>query len=138
MHYVGVSKIYSILRKGKWDIPSYLGDGSIFGKPFAYLIMGLPFGVLYALDGDILVKNFLMRRILVHKYLINKRKVNGHKFCCLKFTDQQIRNINKGVHPICGNDSQIFCCALFFYSAFFLLYPAVEEEKELNFYLLLK
>jgi glucose-1-phosphate thymidylyltransferase len=50
MHYVGVSKIYFILRKGKWDIPSYLGDGSRFGLHFAYLIMRLPFGVPYTLD----------------------------------------------------------------------------------------
>jgi glucose-1-phosphate thymidylyltransferase len=50
MHYVGVEKIYFILRKGKWDIPSYLGDGSRFRMNFAYLIMGLPFGVPYTLD----------------------------------------------------------------------------------------
>jgi glucose-1-phosphate thymidylyltransferase len=50
MQYGGVSKIYIILRKGKWDIPSYLGDGSQFGLHFAYLIMGLPFGVPYTLD----------------------------------------------------------------------------------------
>ena len=50
MKYVGVLKIYFILRKGKWDIPSYLGDGSKFGMHFAYVIMGLPFGVPYTLD----------------------------------------------------------------------------------------
>ena len=50
MKYGGVSKIYLILRKGKWDIPTYLGDGSRFGLHFAYLIMGLPFGVPYTLD----------------------------------------------------------------------------------------
>ena len=50
MKYGGVSKIYLILRKGKWDIPSYFGDGSRFGLHFAYLIMGLPFGVPYTLD----------------------------------------------------------------------------------------
>ena len=50
MKYGGVSKVYLILRKGKWDIPTYLGDGSRFGLHFAYLIMGLPFGVPYTLD----------------------------------------------------------------------------------------
>jgi glucose-1-phosphate thymidylyltransferase len=50
MQYAGVSKIYFILRKGKWDIPAYLGDGLQFGLHFAYLIMGLPFGVPYTLD----------------------------------------------------------------------------------------
>jgi glucose-1-phosphate thymidylyltransferase len=50
MKYGGVSKIYLILRKGKWDIPSYLGDGTKYGMHFAYLIMGYPFGVPYTLD----------------------------------------------------------------------------------------
>lgn len=50
MKHAGVSKVYIILRKGKWDIPSYLGDGSQFGMHFAYLMMRLPFGVPYTLD----------------------------------------------------------------------------------------
>jgi glucose-1-phosphate thymidylyltransferase len=50
MKHAGVSKVYIVLRKGKWDIPSYLGDGSQFGMHFAYLMMRLPFGVPYSLD----------------------------------------------------------------------------------------
>lgn len=50
MRYVGISKIFFVLRKGKWDIPGYLGDGSKYGMSFAYLIMGLPLGVPYTLD----------------------------------------------------------------------------------------
>jgi glucose-1-phosphate thymidylyltransferase len=50
MENAGVSKTYIIIRKGKWDIPSYLGDGSQFGMHFAYLMMRIPFGVPYTLD----------------------------------------------------------------------------------------
>jgi glucose-1-phosphate thymidylyltransferase len=46
----GVSKVYFILRKGKWDIPAYYGDGSIMEMDFAYLLMNLPYGVPYTLD----------------------------------------------------------------------------------------
>ena len=44
------SKVYFVLRRGKWDIPNYLGDGKIFDMHIAYLIMDLPFGVPYTLD----------------------------------------------------------------------------------------
>ncbi len=50
MRRVNVSKVYIILRKGKWDIPAYFGDGKNLGIPLAYLMMDLPFGVPYTLD----------------------------------------------------------------------------------------
>jgi glucose-1-phosphate thymidylyltransferase len=50
MRLAGVSKVYLILRKGKWDIPAYFADGSTLGLTLAYLIMGLPFGTPYTLD----------------------------------------------------------------------------------------
>ena len=43
----GVSKVYFILRNGKWDIPDYYGDGSMMDMDFAYLLMNLPYGVPY-------------------------------------------------------------------------------------------
>jgi glucose-1-phosphate thymidylyltransferase len=46
----GATKTYIILRQGKWDIPTYLGDGDIVGMDLAYLMMGLPFGAPYTLD----------------------------------------------------------------------------------------
>jgi len=46
----GISKVYIILRSGKWDIPAYLGDGKMFDMDIAYLIMNMPFGVPYTLD----------------------------------------------------------------------------------------
>ncbi len=50
MRLAGVTKTYIILRKGKWDIPAYLGDGKKLNMNFAYLIMGLPFGAPYTID----------------------------------------------------------------------------------------
>ncbi|MFV9644588.1 MAG: nucleotidyltransferase family protein [Desulfobacterales bacterium] len=46
----GASKVYFILRNGKWDIPAYYGDGTMMAMDFAYLLMNLPYGVPYTLD----------------------------------------------------------------------------------------
>lgn len=45
-----VTRALIILRKGKWDIPQYFGDGSRMGMDLAYLIMGNPGGVPFTLD----------------------------------------------------------------------------------------
>ncbi len=45
-----VTRAYIILREGKWDIPAYLGDGTMLGMHLAYLMMELPFGAPYTLD----------------------------------------------------------------------------------------
>jgi len=50
MRLAGITRAYIVLRKGKWDIPSYFGDGKIFDMHLAYLMMDLPFGVPYTLD----------------------------------------------------------------------------------------
>jgi glucose-1-phosphate thymidylyltransferase len=50
MRLAGAGKAYIVLRRGKWDIPAYFGDGQQFGMHLAYLIMGRPFGVPYTLD----------------------------------------------------------------------------------------
>jgi glucose-1-phosphate thymidylyltransferase len=50
MRQAGVTRAYIVLRKGKWDIPAYLGDGSMVNMHLAYLMMGLPFGVPYTID----------------------------------------------------------------------------------------
>jgi glucose-1-phosphate thymidylyltransferase len=50
MRAAGVRDVYIVLRKGKWDIPAYLGGGSLLDMNLAYLIMGLPFGVPYTLN----------------------------------------------------------------------------------------
>lgn len=49
-HRAGVKKVFTVIRKGKWDIPKYFGDGSEIGIQIAYLIMTHPFGVPYTLD----------------------------------------------------------------------------------------
>ncbi|MGQ3684430.1 MAG: sugar phosphate nucleotidyltransferase [Candidatus Loosdrechtia sp.] len=50
MRIANVTKAYIILRKGKWDIPSYYGDGKLLDMHLAYLIMDLPYGVPFTLD----------------------------------------------------------------------------------------
>ncbi|MFD2515310.1 NDP-sugar synthase [Pontibacter locisalis] len=50
MQRAGAEQVYFILRKGKWDIPAYFGDGSALGVNLAYLIMGLPYGTPFSLD----------------------------------------------------------------------------------------
>ncbi len=50
MRLAGIIKVFIVLRKGKWDILAYLGDGAMLNMNFAYLIMGLPFGVPYTID----------------------------------------------------------------------------------------
>ena len=46
----GIRKTYFILRKGKWDIPQYYGDGSMLDMDFAYLMMNHPHGHPFTLD----------------------------------------------------------------------------------------
>lgn len=50
MQMAGITKVYIVLRNGKWDIPAYLGDGKMVEMHLAYLIMRIPFGVPYTLD----------------------------------------------------------------------------------------
>lgn len=46
----GITKAYIVLRKGKWDIPAYFGDGEFLNMHLAYLIMGESFGPPFTLD----------------------------------------------------------------------------------------
>ncbi len=46
----GINNIHFIIRKGKWDIPQLLGDGSSIGVNISYKIMNLPFGTPFTLD----------------------------------------------------------------------------------------
>ena len=50
MRLAGIQKAYIIIRAGKWDIPAYLGDGTMVNMNLGYLMMNLPFGVPYTLD----------------------------------------------------------------------------------------
>ena len=47
---VGIRKCYFILRKGKWDIPQYYGDGEVVDMDLAYLMMNLPHGHPFTVD----------------------------------------------------------------------------------------
>ena len=46
----GIKKAYFILRKGKWDIPQYYGDGASVNMDLAYLIMNVPHGHPFTID----------------------------------------------------------------------------------------
>jgi glucose-1-phosphate thymidylyltransferase len=50
MRAAGVRRTVIVLRTGKWDIPAYLGSGSMVGMNIAYLIMQKPFGAPYTID----------------------------------------------------------------------------------------
>ena len=50
MRRADVKKAYFILRQGKWDIPTYFGDGNMLDMHLGYLIMNVPFGVPFTLD----------------------------------------------------------------------------------------
>jgi glucose-1-phosphate thymidylyltransferase len=39
MRLAGITKTYIVLREGKWDIPAYLGDGTIVDIHLAYLLI---------------------------------------------------------------------------------------------------
>ena len=46
----GINQAYIVLRKGKWDIPAYFGDGKIVNMHLSYLIMREPYGPPFTLD----------------------------------------------------------------------------------------
>jgi glucose-1-phosphate thymidylyltransferase len=46
----GIKNIHFVIRKGKWDIPQLLGDGSDYGVNFSYHILKIPFGTPFTLD----------------------------------------------------------------------------------------
>jgi glucose-1-phosphate thymidylyltransferase len=50
MRRAGITKAYIVLRNGKWDIPAYLGDGSLLEMKLAYLITKSSLGPPYTLD----------------------------------------------------------------------------------------
>jgi glucose-1-phosphate thymidylyltransferase len=46
----GIRNLYFIIRKGKWDIPEYYGDGASVGLNIGYLMMNLPFGTPFTIS----------------------------------------------------------------------------------------
>jgi glucose-1-phosphate thymidylyltransferase len=51
-HYrrAGARRVHIVIRKGKWDIPEYFGDGSFLDLSLSYQIMNLPHGAPYTID----------------------------------------------------------------------------------------
>ncbi len=50
MSLAGVERVYWIIRDGKYDISSRLGDGSGYDLPFAYIVTGDTAGTPFTLD----------------------------------------------------------------------------------------
>jgi glucose-1-phosphate thymidylyltransferase len=50
MRAAGADRAFVVLRKGKWDIPSYFGEGEDLGMRMAYLATGSTPGVPYTVD----------------------------------------------------------------------------------------
>jgi glucose-1-phosphate thymidylyltransferase len=50
MRFAGITKVYIVLRQGKWDIPNYFSDGSLLDMKLAYLITKSSLGPPYTLD----------------------------------------------------------------------------------------
>jgi glucose-1-phosphate thymidylyltransferase len=50
MRQAGVASSFLVIREGKWDIPHYLGDGTVVDMRLGYLIRGRPYGPPYSLD----------------------------------------------------------------------------------------
>ncbi len=46
----GITEAFIVIRKGKWDIPAYFGDGKFVNMHLGYLMMGEPFGPPFTLD----------------------------------------------------------------------------------------
>jgi glucose-1-phosphate thymidylyltransferase len=50
MRIADATRVFIVIRDGKWDIPAYFADGNTLDMHIAYLIMRLPFGVPYTLN----------------------------------------------------------------------------------------
>ncbi len=50
MEAAGIEKVYVVLRQGKWDVPSYLGNGNSFNLCLAYVIIEPSSGPPFTLD----------------------------------------------------------------------------------------
>lgn len=50
MRLAGVLNAFFIIRKGKWDIPGYFGDGALPDINMGYLMMNLPYGTAYTVN----------------------------------------------------------------------------------------
>jgi glucose-1-phosphate thymidylyltransferase len=50
MQIAGAEKAFIVIRKGKWDIPAFLGSGSTYGLQLAYLVSEILDGVPFSVD----------------------------------------------------------------------------------------
>jgi glucose-1-phosphate thymidylyltransferase len=50
MRMAGITKVFVVLRKEKWDIPAYMGTGDQFGVHLAYVVIESSLGPPFTLD----------------------------------------------------------------------------------------
>jgi len=50
MQIADAEKAFVVIRKGKWDIPAFLGNGSSHGLPLAYVVTEILDGVPFSVD----------------------------------------------------------------------------------------
>jgi glucose-1-phosphate thymidylyltransferase len=50
MRFAGITKAFIVMRSGKWDIPAYLGEGSMLDMHLAYITVTSSWGVPFTLD----------------------------------------------------------------------------------------
>lgn len=103
MRHAGITKAFIILRSGKWDIPSYFGDGNSVGMNLGYLMMRLPYGVPYTLDQAypfvqhaIVAMGFpdvLLQPEDVFKRLLNRQLMSGAEVVLGAFPAQQPQKV---------------------------------------------
>lgn len=82
MRRADVSKAFIILRKEKWDIPAYFGDGKALNMDLAYLTVDLSYGVPYTLDQ-------------AYPFVRNNMAALGFPDVLLKPQDSFVRLLNK-------------------------------------------
>lgn len=93
----GITNVHFIIRKGKWDIPQFFGDGSTIGVNISYQIMNLPFGTPFTLDQAFpFIKN---KNIAMGFPDIIMEPVNAFKIIKRKLLDSNA-DVVLGIFPI--------------------------------------
>jgi glucose-1-phosphate thymidylyltransferase len=82
MRIAGITSAFLVIRKGKWDIPEYFGDGSLWDMHFAYVHMGLPYGPPYSIDQ-------------AHSFLCERRVAFGFPDILFQPDDAYLRLLNR-------------------------------------------
>ena len=95
----GVTKTYVIIRDGKWDIPTYFGDGRRIGMDLAYVVISGSCGPPDSVDRAYSFIKGTHRRVRVPGYFIGARRSISATACAVK--RRQVRS-GLGSFPRCA------------------------------------